>query len=113
MNARNCPRKPLDDKLAPKLLKKGPDTPNRRGLELEKRGEAEAAALDRVEVNIIHAVCGLARQARPVGISDVVGLVVEDIEYVEAQPQLPVHLVRCLRIEQSGRLGLDAIVLEQ
>src|SRR6202521_1998678 len=87
--------------------------PRDQKLEANKRGETEAAALDRMKVNIVDPAGGLARQARPIVIGNIVGLAVEDVEYVEAQSKLLVHLIRRLRIEQRGRLRLDAVGLNQ
>src|SRR5207237_7912900 len=66
-----------------------------------------------MKVNIVDPAGGFARQARPVVVGNIVGLAVEDVEHLEAQSQLLVQLVRRLRIEQRGRLRLDAVVLDQ
>ena len=41
------------------------------------------------------------------------GHAVNNVEYIGAQSQLLAHFIRCLRIEQRGRLRLEDIVLDQ
>src|SRR5205807_1030926 len=78
-----CPHGPLDSVLHP--VKRATASPTKdHKLETNKRSKTEAAALDRMKVDVVDALRGFAGQARRVVIGDVVGLAVEDVEDVEA-----------------------------
>src|SRR5450755_2585643 len=81
--------------------------------EIVEKSKTEAAAFDRVEVNVVYARRRLARQSRRVVVGDVVGLAIEDVENVEAHPRPIVHVVGRLRVEQRGRARFHAGVLDQ
>src|SRR6476659_67394 len=69
--------------------------------------------LCRMHMPVRHAADRLARQPRQIVIFDLVGFRVEEIEYVEMQPQTIVELVTRARIEDQRCLRTDAVILDQ